>query len=144
MFINFNFLVIKMRIRYEIAYDVQKKVNEISKLIFPHIKLDSLVCLRSYGSSSKRTIARCHALGKPMQIALGRKGFYVIEVISKRFDKLSDEDKTKILIHELMHIPKSFGGGFIHHNVVHERNVNIAYERYNAKKKLNFYFKNDF
>jgi len=133
-----------MRIRYEIAYDVQKKVNEISKLIFPHIKLDSLVCLRSYGSSSKRTIARCHALGKPMQIALGRKGFYVIEVISKRFDKLSDEDKTKILIHELMHIPKSFGGGFIHHNVVHERNVNIAYERYNAKKKLNFYFKNDF
>jgi len=133
-----------MRIRYEIAYDVQKKVNEISKLIFPHIKLDSLVCLRSYGSSSKRTIARCHALGKPMQIALGRKGFYVIEVISKRFDKLSDEDKTKILIHELMHIPKSFGGGFIHHNVVHERNVNIVYERYNAKKKLNFYFKNDF
>jgi predicted metallopeptidase len=57
-------------------------------LLFPHVKIDSVVCMRSFGSSSRGTIARCHALGKAMQLALGRKGFYVIEVINKRFDKM--------------------------------------------------------
>lgn len=125
-----------MGISYELAKDIQKEVNEISKLMFPHVKLDSVICLRSFGSSSRGTIARCHALGKAMQLALGRKGFYVIEVINKRFDKMSEVDKTKTLIHELMHIPKSFGGGFIHHNIVHERNVERMYQHYcNLKKR---------
>ena len=123
-----------MGIKYELAEDIQKEVNEISKLLFPHVKLDSVICLRSFGSSSRGTIARCHALGKAMQLALGRKGFYVIEIISKRFDKMNEEEKTKTLIHELMHIPKSFGGGFIHHNVVHERNVERMYEKFISLK----------
>ena len=133
-----------MGIRYELAEDIQKEVNEISKTLFPHVKLDSVVCLRSFGSSSRGTIARCHALGKAMQLALGRKGFYVIEVINKRFDKMSEVEKTKTLIHELMHIPKSFGGGFIHHNIVHERNVNKMYEHYiHLKRKDNLsYYEN--
>ena len=123
-----------MGISYEVAEDIQKEVNEIARMLFPHVKLDSVVCLRSYGSSSRGTIARCHALGKAMQLALGRKGFYVIEVINKRFDKLSEEDKTRTLIHELMHIPKSFGGGFIHHDVVHEKNVEKMYKHYLSLK----------
>ena len=130
-----------MGISYELAPDIQEKVNEIAKLLFKHVKLDSVVCIRSYGSSSRGTIARCHALGKAMQIALGRRGFYVIEVISKRFDKMPEIDKTKTLIHELMHIPKSFGGGFIHHNVVHEENVERVYEHYvNLKRKEKFIY----
>jgi predicted metallopeptidase len=124
-----------MGIKYEIAEDIQKQVNEIALMLFPHVKLDSVVCLRSYGSSSRGTIARCHALGKAMQLALGRKGFYVIEVINKRFDKMHEIDKTKTLIHELMHIPKTFGGGFIHHDVVHERNVERMYQHYCNLKK---------
>ena len=125
-----------MKIRYELALDIQEKVNEIAALLFPHIKLDSVVCLRSYGSSSRGTVARCHALGKAMQLALGRKGFYVIEVISKRFDRLSEIDKIKTLIHELMHIPKSFGGGFIHHDQVCEENVDVEFQRYINMKSL--------
>jgi predicted metallopeptidase len=125
-----------MGIRYELAPEIQREVEEIAKLIFPHVKLDSVVCIRSYGSSSRGTIARCHAMGKAMQIALGRRGFYVIEVISKRYDKMPEIEKTKTLIHELMHIPKSFGGGFIHHNIVHERNVQRMYDHYiNMKTK---------
>lgn len=116
-----------MPIKYEIAHDLQEQINEIAGVLFPHVKLDSVVCLRSFGSTSRGTIARCHALGKAMQLALGRKGFYVIEVIHSRFDKLSEEEKIKTLIHELMHIPKSFGGGFIHHNIVHHRNVDKMY-----------------
>jgi predicted metallopeptidase len=130
---------IKMGINYELAEDIQKRVNEIAELLFPHVMLDSVVCIRSFGSSSRGTIARCHALGKAMQIALGRKGFYVIEVISKRFDKMPFEEQTRTLIHELMHIPKSFGGGFIHHNIVHEGNVERMYQHYcNLKKRENF------
>ncbi len=109
---------------------MQKQINEISRILFPHVKINDVVCLRSFGSTSRGTVARCHALGKAMQLALGRKGFYVIEVISNRFDKLSEEEKTKTLIHELMHIPKSFGGGFIHHNVVCHRNVERMYRDY--------------
>jgi len=128
-----------MGIRYELAEDIQSEINDIAKTLFPHVKIDSVVCIRSFGSSSRGTIARCHALGKAMQLALGRKGFYVIEVLNKRFDKLHPRDKTKTLIHELMHIPKTFGGGFIHHDVVHERNVERMYQHYiNLKQKEGF------
>ena len=128
-----------MPIRYELAYDLQKIINEIALMLFPHVRLDSVVCLRSFGSRSRGTIARCHALGKAMQLALGRRGFYVIEVINRRFNKLSDEDKIKTLIHELMHIPKSFGGGFKHHDVVCEENVEMMYERYvNLKRDKSY------
>lgn len=127
-----------MPIKYEKASDLQEQTNEIARVLFPHIKINDVICLRSFGSTSRGTIARCHALGKAMQLALGRKGFYVIEVISSRFDKLAEEEKIKTLIHELMHIPKSFGGGFIHHNVVCERNVNKMYRDYVNLKKSSF------
>ena len=126
-----------MPIKYEKANDLRVQINEIARTLFPHVRLDSVVCLRSFGSTSRGTIARCHAFGKAMQLALGRRGFYVIEVISSRFDKMSEEEKTKTLIHELMHIPKSFGGGFIHHNVVCHRNVENMYERYINLKNSN-------
>ena len=127
-----------MGIKYELDIELQRQTNEIALLLFPHVKLDSVVCIRSFGSSSRGTIARCHALGKAMQLALGRRGFYVIEVINKRFEKLSDVEKIKVLIHELMHIPKSFGGGFKHHDYVCHKNVEIEYERYvNLKKRNN-------
>ncbi len=66
-----------------------------------------------------------------------RGGFYLIEVILEKFDKLSIEEQTKIIIHELMHIPKSFGGGFIHHNKVHKKSVEEMYEKYCKLKKEN-------
>lgn len=70
-----------------------------------------------------------------MQKAIGVNAFYALEFLSERFDKLSDEDKIKTIIHELMHIPKTFGGGFKHHNFVTEKNVNLMYKTYKAKKE---------
>lgn len=119
-----------MPIKYELAPDIQDIINELAILLFPHVKLHSVICIRSFGSSSRETIARCHALGKAMQLALNRKGFYVIEIISKRFDKMTNEDQLRTLIHELMHIPKSFGGGFRHHDYVCEKNIEIEYQKY--------------
>lgn len=126
-----------MAIKYYEAEDLKEKAHEIvNRLEWLHIDLENVGFLRSFGSTSRGTIARCHALGKAMQIGMGRKkSFYLIEVISERFDKLSEEDKIKTIIHELMHIPKSFGGGFKHHNVVNERNVKKVYEHYCSLKK---------
>ena len=111
-------------ISYEEAPDIREKVADIvSAAGFVHIKTERLFCIRSSGSSSRRVIARCHSLPRIMQKALNTYPCYVIEVISERFDRLPEEERTKTLIHELMHIPKSFGGGFIHHNVVNSRAV---------------------
>ena len=129
-----------MGIRYEPATELQEIMNEIAMLLFPHVKIESVVCIRSHGSSSRGTIARCHALGKAMMLAMGRKdSFYVIEVISKRFDKMSEVDQIKTLIHELMHIPRTFGGGFVHHNYVNEKSVEREYQRYVNSKKQGFF-----
>lgn len=125
-----------MPIKYHEALDIRRKAKEIVDIMdWPHLDMAHIGFLRSTGSTARRTIARCHALGKAMQIAMGRKkGFYLVEVIAERFDKMSDEDQEKVIIHELMHIPKAFGGGFIHHNVVNERNVKIVYKEYLKRK----------
>ena len=103
-------------IRYEPARDVSGRVEEILRRVeMPHVHASRLTCLRSKGSRSRRIIARCHGLSKVMQLALNQGPHYVIEVVSERFDKLSREDQTRVLIHELMHIPHSFGGGFRAH-----------------------------
>lgn len=120
--------------KYEFAFDLQRKAEEISCMMFPHVKIARIRCFRSYGTSSARTIARCHALGKLMQKALSIDAVYALEFLSERFDKLSPEDQVKTIIHELMHIPKTFGGGFKHHDWVTERNVNMFFKEYKRRK----------
>lgn len=121
--------------RYEPANDLQKIAEEISSILFPHIKVERVKCFRSYGSSARGTIARCHALGKIMQKTIDTKAWYALEFISEQFDKLSEEDQVKTIMHELMHIPNTFGGGFKHHNFVTEKNVNRHYKMYKKKKE---------
>jgi predicted metallopeptidase len=119
--------------RYEDAPDLQTKAEEISKIMFPHIKLERIKCFRSYGSSSRGTIARCHALGKILQKTIGVEAYYALEFISERFDRMDEEEQIKIIMHELMHIPKTFGGGFKHHDFVCEKNVNLYYREYKKR-----------
>jgi len=103
-------------IEYYLAQDIDFQVKEIlRKLKMTHIDETRLICLRSKGSGSRRVIARCHGISRIMQLALNEKPHYVIEVLSERFDRLSKEDQTKVLIHEILHIPHSFGGGFRAH-----------------------------
>lgn len=122
-------------IKYFEAPDIEQMARKIvEKLNWNHINLNEVGFLRSRGSGSRGTIARCHALGKAMQMAMKRKGFYLIEVISERFDKMPEEERIKVIIHELMHIPKTFGGGFIHHHMVNERTVNKIYQEYKRRE----------
>jgi predicted metallopeptidase len=116
--------------KYEYAEDLQKIAEDVSRILFPHVKLGKIKCFRSFGTNSRRTIARCHALGKLMQTALEIDAFYALEFLHERFDKLDEEEQLKVIIHELMHIPFTFGGGFKHHNVVNSRSVEKAYYLY--------------
>lgn len=107
---------ILLMIQYHLADDIDSRVKEIlRKLKMTHIDETRLICLRSKGSGSRRVIARCHGLPRIMQMALNKQPHYVIEVLSEKFDQLSKEDQTKVLIHEILHIPHSFGGGFRAH-----------------------------
>jgi predicted metallopeptidase len=72
-------------------------------------------CYRSYGSKASNVIARVHSLPKIWQQALSEPAYYAVEVLSEQYDNLPTEEKEKTLIHELLHIPNSFGGGFRHH-----------------------------
>lgn len=106
----------------------------IDALSFSHIPKDRVSCFFSSGSSSRRTIARIHGLPKVVQLGLNQSAFYVIELISERFDRQSDVDKTKTIIHELMHIPHSFNGGFrMHRPFVTHSKVDELYRIYSQK-----------
>jgi len=118
-------------IRYEMAPDIESKLKRISrKLKMDHIVLDRVKGVRSYGSTGKGVIARCHALPKVMQLALGINAHYVVEILTENYNRLSKEEQIKILIHELMHIPETFGGGFrMHRDHVTRRNVEKLYRK---------------
>jgi predicted metallopeptidase len=123
--------------KYVYDEELQEIAEEVSRMLFPHIVVERVKCFRSYGSSARGTIARCHALGKLMQQAIGVKAYYALEFLEPKFSKQSKEDQIKTIIHELMHIPKSFGGGFKHHDWVTDKNVNLHYKTYMAKKDEN-------
>ena len=105
-----------MVIRYWRAPELEASVVEIvRRLGLTHVDTGRIVCVRSKGSSTDRVLARIHGLPRIWQFALGAEASYVIEVISESFDRLSEVEREKVLIHELLHIPTSFGGGFRHH-----------------------------
>lgn len=113
-----------MPIKYFEASDVKKSVNEIMvSLDFFHVVPQFVFCVRSKGSKSKCTIARIHGLGKIWQEVLNHPPSYIIEVISERYDKLPENEKEKTLIHELLHIPRGFSGGFRPHKGCVDREI---------------------
>ena len=129
-----------MAIKYEIADDIMVRVYDIAKTLgMEHVKLSGIYAIRSRGGGSRGTLAGCHALGKIWQKALGINAVYIIEIIEERFSKMSRDEQDKVLIHELMHIPLSFGGGFKHHDFVTSRNVEKIHRRYLELKKHNLH-----
>ena len=97
------------------AEDIQKEIKFlVNKLGFTNVDAKKIICFRSFGSKS-RARARIWGFPRVWQKALKIKPHYIIEVLSEKFDKLSKEEKKKILIHELLHIPKNFSGSLLPH-----------------------------
>jgi len=120
-----------MPISYSEAPDVKDLVVRIvAQLGFDHVNVNGIHCYRSINSKSRRTVARIHNLSKVWQRALDKPANYLIEVISERYDKLSQEEKEKVVIHELLHIPKGFSGGFRpHRGYITSRKIDALHEK---------------
>lgn len=130
-------------IQYENADDIKRKIELIIRALdMKHINPRRVYCIRSHGSSSRGIIARCHSLPKIMQQALAIEPAYIIEIISETFDKQNEEEQVKTLIHELLHIPKTFGGGFLHHNVVTRAKIDKFYKKFSKLSKSSLSSKN--
>jgi len=115
-------------IKYEIAEDVEKLARDIVYRLsdyFGHVNIDRVKFIRSIGSSSS-AIARIHGLPRIWRYVLNIEPMYIIEVISEKYDQLSTEEKVKIIIHELLHIPAKFSGGlrphgkYVNYRIVNE------------------------
>ena len=118
------------------APDIQQKLDHLlQNLEFPHIDGQRIFAFRSDGSKA-RAYARIWSLPRVWQQALEIDAHYVIEVISEKFDPLPNDRQLKVLIHELMHIPKSFSGALVPHkgahgkHHIHHKKVDQFYVQY--------------
>ncbi len=115
------------------ADEIKKDIAGIIKILdFPHIDSSRIFCFRTSGSKS-RAYARIWSMPKIFQRALMIKPAYVIEVLSQYYDKLDEDSKKKVLIHELLHIPKNFSGSLLPHRSRHrhlQSEVNKLFKEY--------------
>lgn len=121
------------KLEWEDAEDVKRDLLKIIKVLdFDHIMPERVFCYRTEGSKA-RAYARTWMMPKIFQNALDIQPAYVIEVLSKYYDKLSEDEKSKVLIHELLHIPKNFSGALLSHRGVNRhigRDANALYKEF--------------
>lgn len=126
---------------FNLAPDIQRQLSQIqTKLQFPHIDHKRIVCFRSHGSKA-RARARIWAFPKIWQLALNLPAYYCIEIISEKFDHLKIDDQTRIIIHELMHIPKNFSGALLPHRgrgklLINARSVEQLFKLFQSGKVI--------
>lgn len=116
---------------YELTERVRSMITDIE---FTHIPKHRIFCFRTQGSKS-RAYARIWAFPKIFQTVLDIEPAYVIEVISKYYDRLPHTEQSKVIIHELLHIPKNFSGSLLPHkygNKTIDREVDRLYRNLKA------------
>lgn len=119
-------------ISYSKAPDVEAVAKRMIDILgLKYIDPERVAFYRSSGSRARRVQARIHGLGRIWFDALNIKPRYIIEVISEEYDKLDRVEREKVIIHELMHIPSGFGGGFVpHKGRINKRTVDALHKNY--------------
>lgn len=125
------------RLEWHTDLDLTIRVRSLVDAVeFSHIPKHRVFSYRTEGSKS-RAYARIWAFPKIFQTVLEIEPAYVIEVINKYYNKLDEEEKTKVLIHELLHIPKNFSGSLLPHSNGHktiEREVERIYKEMRGRE----------
>lgn len=124
---------------WEEAPDVRSELQSLLRILdLPHINIDRIFIYRTRGSKA-RAYARTWGFPKIFQEALQVEPAYVIEVLAEFYDTLDDETKKKVLIHELLHIPKNFSGALLPHKTKDRHLDKVAkqlFKDYQTKAKL--------
>lgn len=108
-------------VRYQKDPQIQKTViHLIKRLGFDHINQKNIHCIRSFDAKT-RAYARIWGMAKLFKEVAGIEPHYIIEVNAKKFDKLDQREQVKTLIHELLHIPKTFSGALLPHRSRYHR-----------------------
>ncbi len=129
-FLNYNCM------DWENATDVKMDLKKIQQTLdLDYLNLDRIFCYRTRGSKA-RAYARTWGFPKIFQDALNVEPAYVIEVLAKYYDRLSEDEQKKVLIHELLHIPKNFSGALLPHTTRYRKlhsEANKLFKEYQKK-----------
>lgn len=121
--------------KWQKATDIEREVVRLAReLDFDYLKIKRIFCFRSTGSKT-RARARIWSLPRIWQQALRTEAGYCLEVISERFDKLTEKEQQEVLIHELLHIPKNFSGSLLPHRNRRGKWLEKRVKELNAKLK---------
>ena len=120
--------------KYDLAPDIKTQIDYlVEKVEFTHVQKERIFCIRSIDAKT-RAIARIWGFSKIFVEVAGMLPTYIIEVNHRRYDKLPTREKTKVLIHELMHIPMTFSGALRSHKgrgfAINDREVEKICARY--------------
>ena len=122
--------------RWELCPSIHERLARIvDALEFSHVNPARIFCVRGYGSTSEAW-ARIWGLPTLWQQVLGIGPAYVVEIIEPEFSRLPEAEQDRILIHELLHIPRTFSGAIRPHRTptfsITRRTVERYYQRYLA------------
>lgn len=117
--------------------EIQDEMSQIiNSLGLSYINGKRVFCYRTSGSKA-RAYARIWSFPKIFQEVLEIEPAYVMEIISEKFDKLNTDNRKKVIIHELLHIPKNFSGSLLPHKYGYtkiEKEVEVLFKRYMNNK----------
>lgn len=99
-------------VEYIEAPELKERAKAIAgKLDLRHIDFDRVFFYRY--ECDTRTIAKITGFFKTLQLPFPElKPFYVITVNNRNFEKESLLEQDQTLLHELLHIPKTFSGEY--------------------------------
>ncbi|HEV2281212.1 MAG TPA: putative metallopeptidase [bacterium] len=122
--------------RWELCRRTHDRLRRIvGALQFSHVDPSRIFCVRGYGSTSEAW-ARIWGLPSLWQQVLEIGPAYVVEIIEPEFSRLPDDEQDRILIHELLHIPRTFSGAIRPHRTptfrINRRTVERFYQQYLA------------
>ena len=110
----------------------------IGVLGFTHVDPTRIFCVRGSGSTSEAW-ARIWGLPSLWQQVLGTRPAYVVEIIEPEFSHLPPAEQDRVLIHELLHIPRTFSGAIRPHRSptfrINRRTGERYYQRYLANSR---------
>jgi len=125
--------------QWRAAPDVQARLRGIARALgLAYIDPARIRCVRVEGARAN-ALARIWGLPHVFQGALHLAPCYVIEFMVPAFDRLSRQEQDRVIIHELLHIPRTFSGGIRPERspslAINQRTVERYYRQYLAAMK---------